>query len=328
MLEQLFQNVGPPKEADVVTEAQRIILEARRPLSWPAEGITPWVAWLEQRGFSAATIYCYRRHVSRLLTYDPKPDMLAIEAHLANLRGHGISVNTLIQHIKSVKSFFDFLEQHALWPANPARHIIYPKRHKKERPIPPVQDIQAVSSLDMSLKDRLIFELFLDTGARISELASLRLDRISLADREITVTGKGAKERTIPFSASVGKLLEEYIPQVARAQEGKSPQWLFPARRGDSSKGHVVIGSLQRVLARLCQQAGIGHLTPHQLRHFFATYQLTDGADVKAVSKMLGHASVATTLDIYHHVDREEIRRIHDKHSPLRALEINRRGQT
>ena len=321
MIEQMFDNRHPLKERDLVTEAQRVIYRARRPLRHPIDGIPLWTANLQQRGFSPATIYSYRRSVRRLLAYDPKPDMLSIEAHIADLREQDLEVNTLIHHIKSIKSFFTFLEQHRLWRSNPAQHIIYPKVQKKERAIPSAHDIRILFSQQMSQMDRLFFVLFLDTGLRLSELASIRLDRINLSDRGITVRGKGSKERIVPFSASVGKLLGDYIPQVAQAQEGKSPQWLFPARRRDTGKGHLVIGSFQRRLSDLCQKAGIAHLTPHQLRHFFATYQLTDGADVKAVSKMLGHASVATTLDIYHHVDREAIRQIHDEHSPLRALE-------
>jgi len=308
----------------MVIEAQRIIQRARHAFQHPEDGITPWLYCLEQRGLSPGTIYYYHRNLKRLLAYDPKPDIFSIESHIALLRQKGLSVNTLIHHIKAIKSFFNFMEQHRLWASNPARHIQYPKSQKKERAIPSLADIRSMLSIKSTLKECLIFELFLDTGLRLSELASIRIDRITLSEREIIVAGKGGKERTIPFSEPVAVLLRRYIPQVSIKQKGKYPQWLFPARRADSGKGHVAVQSFQRTIASLCERAGIGHLTPHQLRHFFATYQLTDGADVKAVSKMLGHASVATTLDIYHHVDREAIRRIHDEHSPLKELEEER----
>lgn len=314
----MFYCVDPPlSKAEIMLEAERIVYHSRKPLSDLTEGIELWTTFLFQRGFSRGTIYQYRRHVKKLLAWDSYADLISIESHISQLRESGLSNSSLGLHIQAIKNYFDFLESHNLWPDNPARHVLLPKRNSKERAVPSIEDMRRLLSLDMTPKDRLILHLFLDTGFRLSELTAINIDHIDMVNQEITVIGKGSKQRTVPISPSICQLLDQYIPDVMKAQEGRSVKWLFPARRGDNSQGHVVIHSMQRRLSDLCNRAAVGHFTPHQLRHFFATYQIRDGADIKAVSKMLGHASVATTLNIYHHVDRDEIKRIHDEHSPL-----------
>jgi integrase/recombinase XerD len=126
----------------------------------------------------------------------------------------------------------------------------------------------------------------------------------------VCINGKGAKIRTVYLSETSVKQLKGYVTKL-------NGEYLFPVNRSDADLPHHSRRYFEDRLAELCKEAGIERITPHQLRHYFATHTLSNGADVKAVSEMLGHADVGITLKIYHHVNAASIKRMHAKCSPL-----------
>jgi integrase/recombinase XerD len=125
------------------------------------------------------------------------------------------------------------------------------------------------------------------------------------------INGKGGKIRTVYLSEMSVKHLQEYISEI-------NGEYLFPVSRSDAEIAHHSRRVFEDRLTDLCKKAGIERITPHQLRHYFATHTLSNGADVKAVSEMLGHADVGITLKIYHHVNAKSIRQMHKEYSPLK----------
>lgn len=297
----------------MVTEAEKLLQVARRRLSKPEEGIPLWEAHMLAIGFSKSNIKSRSYTISKLLRHYPVPDTFCIEVYLADYIRFGAQKSTINTMISAFKSFYGFLYKYNLLKPDPTVDLIRPKVTVKERDIPSLSDIKKLLSLPLQKEEYLWLMLFIDTGLRLSELASIRVDKINLSTRFLTVIGKGDKERLVPFSASIDKLLENQIASTGT-------QYLFPALRSNSSIGYREIRSFERRLRRLCDLAEIRRICPHQLRHFFATYEITHGADIKAVSKILGHSSIATTLNIYHHIDDSFIQQVHDKYTPLNAL--------
>ena len=158
----------------------------------------------------------------------------------------------------------------------------------------------------------LVLLLFVDCSVRVHELATIKLKNINLDDASIIINGKGSKIRTVYLSEATVKLLRCFM-------QGVKGEYLFAPRRSDTKLPYRSRHVFLNLLVRQCERAGIDRVSPHQLRHYFATYALSHG-DVKAISQMLGHADVGITLKVYHHVNAQEIRRVHHEYSPLREL--------
>ena len=159
-------------------------------------------------------------------------------------------------------------------------------------------------------EDKVVLMLFVDCGIRVTELASIKLKNINFKDASILINGKGGKDRTVYLSETTVVYLRQYVSNV-------KGEYLFPSTRADALRGHRGRRYFEDRLSELCEKACVEHITPHQLRHYFATHTLSSGADVKAVSEMLGHADVGITLKIYHHVNARAIRDMHREFSPL-----------
>jgi integrase/recombinase XerD len=153
--------------------------------------------------------------------------------------------------------------------------------------------------------------LLLDTGLRISEACSIRRANINLERLEIKVIGKGNKERIVPINQQTANLLKAWIERNGHSE------WLFPA---NNALGYWAETSFERTMKRTCRRNSIKTMTPHALRHFFATHNLRNGAQLEIVSRILGHASTAIIADLYCHVDQEEIHETHRRFSPLTGL--------
>jgi len=189
-----------------------------------------------------------------------------------------------------------------------------PKIHHKERRVPTDEEIARFLSVIDKTEDTIAFLLLVDCGVRIHELATIKLKNINLDEAVILVNGKGNKMRTVYLSEMTINHLREYI-KVCKCE------YLFPSTRADAQISYRCNRYFEKRLSELCQRAGVERITPHQLRHYFSTHTLSNGADIKAVSEILGHADVGITLKIYHHVNARAIREMHVAHSPLRKLE-------
>jgi len=147
-----------------------------------------------------------------------------------------------------------------------------------------------------------------DTGIRVSEACSLEVKNVYLDRSEVKAAGKGGRERIVPISPVTADLIREYLPSVRQGR------YLFPA---NSVQGYQSIHNLERTFRRLCDRLGIPRISPHKLRHYFATYALRGGAKLEVVSKILGHSSVAITADVYRTVKQDEIKAEHQRFGPL-----------
>jgi site-specific recombinase XerD len=279
------------------------------------EGVPLWTASLKAERYSAKTIQCYVQDVRRYLGYDPNPTHFTIQSYLAQ-RLDEVSPARVAMERNGLRSFFKFMHSAGLAPADPTANIKSFKVTYGERELPSKEDIATLLRCQCyhhkaTAKFRLMLCLLLDTGLRINEACSIRKANINFDRLEIKVMGKGRKERIVPISPFVGRLLEAWLQR-----DGQS-EWLFPANTKTGYWGNT---GFYKELRNACRKEGIRQLHPHQLRHFFATHNLRNGARLEVVSRILGHASIAVTADIYTHIDKEEIHETHRQFSPFARL--------
>jgi len=220
--------------------------------------------------------------------------------------------------IAALRAFFNFCEREHYLESNPAEHITLPRRWKR---LPKSLSSDEINQLlrpeepcsPSRLCDQAVLELAYASGLRISELCGLRLEQLHLDAGFVQVIGKGNKERVVPVGTSAVEALNHYLQSGRPALvTSKTPGNVFLTRRGT---GFARVTMWLRIRNR-AQRAGIERtLTPHMLRHSFATHLLDHGADLRVIQEMLGHASIATT-EIYTHVAREKLKEIHRQFHP------------
>lgn len=282
-------------------------------LKEPAEGIPLWVAKLKQESFSKRTIGLYLPTVENYLKRDPTPTKLSIQQWLAS-RLESVSTAEASNDRKALRSFFKFLHEEGLWPADPTAGLKAIKVRYRAKEIPEPEDIQKLLQYEChrakdTPKFRTMLILLITTGLRVTEAASILKKNIDFNRREIKVIGKGGKEGVVPLLSVTADALKRYIDE----HNNGSPQ-LFP---GDNPLGYWNVSSIEKNLKRACAKLGIKKVAPHQLRHYFATYALREGAKLEVISKILRHASAATTLDLYRHVLTEEMHETAERFAPL-----------
>ena len=229
-----------------------------------------------------------------------------------------LSVETVYLEIAALRAFFNFCEREHYLESNPAEHITLPRRWKR---LPKSLSSDEINQLlrpeepcsPSRLCDQAVLELAYASGLRISELCGLRLEQLHLDAGFVQVIGKGNKERVVPVGTSAVEALNHYLQSGRPALvTSKTPGNVFLTRRGT---GFARVTMWLRIRNR-AQRAGIERtLTPHMLRHSFATHLLDHGADLRVIQEMLGHASIATT-EIYTHVAREKLKEIHRQFHP------------
>lgn len=276
-----------------------------------------------ERSLSANTVASYMSDIAKLrgaypgqraeeLTTDDLSSFLASEVE------HGISKRSQSRLVSSLKSFYGFLEIEGRIQDNPAEKIDSPKI---SRHIPTVLSVgevdRLISSVDLSTpeghRNRAILEVLYSCGLRVSELVSLRISDLFLEDSFIRVIGKGNKQRLVPIGEPAVRAVRLYISQTCRSFASKKDEdVLFLNRRGGQMSRQMVF----LIIRRQCQAAGITkEVSPHTLRHSFATHLVENGADLRSVQQMLGHESILTT-EIYTHIDSGKWQRTILDHHP------------
>ena len=277
-------------------------------------------------GLSDNTIAAYRadllkflrhlveRHVARLdlMTHD------RVVGFLIDLKERGAHVNSIARNLVAIKMFFRFL-----WTEGHADRDITSvlQSPKLWRYLPEVLGEQEVDQLLsapdtdtlLGTRDRAILEMLYATGARVSEVANVRLEGLNLEMGFVRCYGKGRKERLAPLGEPAVAALTEYIENVRPVllHDRESP-YVFVTGRST----RMARESIWRLVKKYSKKAGIAkNISPHTLRHSFATHMLEHGADLRVVQELLGHASIVTT-EIYTHVDRSRLKRIHHKFHP------------
>ncbi len=282
-----------------------------------------------ERGAAVATLAAYRqdlRHYSAFLAARGgdvvAADRRAIGGYLASLVDAGLSPSTSARRLSSLRQFHRFLCAEGVRGDDPCAGIDSPRR---PRPLPKVLSEVEVNALLNAAQERqgargtrlvALIEVLYATGLRVSELVGLPLSAVGGDRRLLLVRGKGGKERLVPLGAPAATALEAYLLVRGRfLAEGADSAWLFPSRgRG----GHLTRRRFAQILGQLAVDAGIDpdKVSPHVLRHAFASHLLAHGADLRTVQEMLGHADIATT-QIYTHVLEERLKMLVRQHHPL-----------
>lgn len=283
-----------------------------------------------ERNASAHTVRAYgddvaqfAEHLRAQLGREPRPedaDHLAIRGFLAALHAGGLRRASAARKLASLRTFFRYLCREGILERNPAVAILSPRL---ERRIPGHLDEGETAALldvpgsdDASLRARALLELLYATGIRCAELTGLDLPEVDLEARMVRVLGKGRKERVVPFGSRARAALLDYLP--ARARTSPRTEALFVNRRG----GRLTDRSVRTILAGRVRQIALAkRISPHSLRHSFATHLLGRGADLRTIQELLGHASLATTQR-YTHVDLRRILDIYSKAHPRALLNL------
>ena len=293
-----------------------------------------------ERGASGNTLDAYSRDLVDLAVFlsARKRGMLTAQPehlrdYLRELHDAGLAASTAARRLSSMKQFYLFLFSEGTRTDNPTTVIDSPKLG---RPLPKVLSEAEVSSLLQATLDAVtnsqgvarrkalrlhcLLELLYATGLRVSELVSLRRRAIGTDDRFLTVRGKGGRERLVPLSSAARAAVLDYVEALksAEAQSGVS-EWLFPS---SSRNGHLTRQRFAQELKGVAVAAGLDaeRVSPHVLRHAFASHLLANGADLRAVQQMLGHADISTT-QIYTHILDERLKQLVRDHHPLSAAE-------
>jgi len=276
--------------------------------------IDPWLANLLNRGMSHHTIKHYGAYVRNFLARYPHPRRTHIDAFLAEATARGSGPGTIAHIINAIRSFFNYLRDVEAITTSPASRIQRPKLPRSLRKSPTSDQVALLLEASKSPRHQAMLEILVDCGLRCEELATIRISNVDLERCLLTVIGKGKKPRQVPMGSATASIIWHQIEAVNST--GYDGDWLFP---GQGPGSHVSTDSVRSFLERLCMRIGVHKITPHQLRHYFATQMLSSGANLKVTAAILGHAQASTTADIYWHIlDQKELVEQHARFSPLR----------
>lgn len=242
-------------------------------------------------------------------------DHLMLRRFLADMRAKVYSKRTIARKLASLRSFFKFLYREGYIKSNPVTAISSPKLDKK---LPKFLDVAKVTKLilapdiktDSGLRDRAILETLYSTGIRVSELVGLDSSDVDFISGVIKVFGKGSKERIVPIGDEAIAAIRKYLDR--RPKRVKDKDAVFLNSRG----GRLTDRSVRRVIDKYIHVCSIEEkISPHSLRHSFATHLLDRGADLRSVQELLGHMNLSTT-QIYTHVTMERLKSVYDKTHP------------
>jgi len=226
-------------------------------------------------------------------------DHLTIRAYLAHLARRKLARTSIARHLSTLRTFFKYLMREGLAEVNPARSVATPKREKHLPSVMQTSEIallleQPDLSTNLGIRDRAWMELLYASGLRISELVGIDIDDIELRARLVKVRGKGSKERIVPF----GSKAEEAVRAYLAVREGDAEEnALFLNYRG----ARITTRSVRRLFDGYLRDASLrGGISPHTMRHSFATHLLNAGADLRGIQELLGHASLSTTQKYTH----------------------------
>ena len=286
-----------------------------------------YLNWLlVERGLSNKTIEAYSRDLSVYLTSLKSrsidaatgEDTPLIIQHLIDLRNAGLSARSRARHLAALRGFYRFLVRENILTTDPSRLVDLPKTTLKLPDVLSVEDVKRLlKAPDITratgVRNAAMLELLYAAGLRVSELVGLKSHDVNLEACFVRVFGKGAKERIVPIGRIAREKAVDYL-ETARPilLKNITSKYLFVARAGKP----MTRQGFWKLLKKYSVKAGIQKkVTPHSLRHSFASHLIEGGADLRAVQVMLGHVDISTT-QIYTHVAREHLRKMHEKYHP------------
>ncbi|HEX9306287.1 MAG TPA: site-specific tyrosine recombinase XerD [Anaeromyxobacter sp.] len=279
-----------------------------------------------EKGLAANTVEAYGRDLRRYAEHLAAlglADWAAVtraevQAHLAELVRRGLSSRSQARALSAIRQLHALLVAEKLAPLDATDEIDSPRPGRRLPSLLSRAEVEALlvqpdPRRAAGRRDRAMLELLYATGLRVSELVSLELNDLNLETRVLVARGKGSKERLVPVGAPAADAVRAYLFSARDALlRGRRSKDLFVTPRG----GRMTRQGFAKIVARHARAAGIRRpISPHKLRHSFATHLLEGGADLRAVQAMLGHADVSTT-QIYTHVDRTHVRRLYDRFHP------------
>src|SRR5919106_2521349 len=279
-----------------------------------------------EKGLAKNTVEAYSRDLTGLVDFLAGRGILAwldvdssqIRSYLATLRRKGLAPRTVARHAVTLRRLFRFLESERVVKENPMPNLLLPRAPRKLPQTLSGNDIRKLlgqpdPTQPLGARDRAMLELLYATGLRVSELVQLETQRVSFQGNYLTVKGKGSKMRAVPFGKWAREKLLRYIQETRpRLLKGKSSAFRFVNRSGKALSRQ----GCWKIIRRYALTAGIEkRVTPHTLRHSFATHLLEGGADLRSVQSMLGHADISTT-QIYTYVDGARLKKVHREHHP------------
>ena len=280
--------------------------------------------WAEQ-GLSKNTLISYENDIKKFLIHMEHKNVKLSEVTHSDINSflsfrfsNGISSRSNMRLISSLKKFFLYLLSHNIIKKNPAESLESPRKIKS---LPHTLDVESVDKLlnapniksKLGARDKAMLEVLYACGLRVSELVTLKFSQVIMESNFVRVVGKGSKERIIPindYALSFLKIyIDDYRPQFVRDKKIDS---LFLSNRGKEMTRY----SFWHTLKKYAIQAGIReHLSPHTLRHAFATHMIKNGADLRVVQLLLGHSDLSTT-QLYTHIAKNELKELHCKNHP------------
>lgn len=293
------------------------------------DAVLDYIHFLQvERQLSINTLASYRRDLESYIDHLHKVQGIEslkdvgrsnILVHLDSLRTNGISARSIARHISSIRSFHQFLLREKITDTDPTVHLDMPQIDQKLPKVLSIEEIDALiaapdRSKPQGIRDIAMLELLYGSGMRISECINLDLSDVHLTMGFVRVFGKGGKERIVPLGKSALKACDTYL-QIARDRlQGKYPKTdaFFINQRGK----RLTRQGCWKLLKEHAEKANIKkEITPHTLRHSFATHLIENGADLRAVQEMLGHADISTT-QIYTHISKTRLSEVYKQFHP------------
>ena len=282
-----------------------------------------------EKGYSEHTIRNYQSDLMQFSKFvvakkgDPGielVDYMLIRSYLGQLFDK-CKRTTIARKLSTLKSFFSYMELRGLRSNNPATDITTPKQEKRIPAYLPVDDMFALleqpdKENELGLRDRAILELLYSSGLRVSELVTLDIEKFDLTSRLVRVSGKGGKERLLPIGRKATAVIKEYIQNTEKKRKKAGYSTIFGPLFLNYRGGRLSARSVDRLVKRHSRQCGItAEISPHSIRHTFATHLLDGGADLRSIQELLGHVNLSTTQK-YTHVSIDKLMEVYDKSHP------------
>jgi integrase/recombinase XerD len=285
-----------------------------------------------EKGLAQNTLESYERDLTQYLEFVEKSGMnqlqdtkkITIQNYLLQLKKLGRASSSITRSMVSIRSFYQFLVRERMLDLDPSLNMESPRLVKRLPKVLSVQEVDTLleapeTSTPYGMRDKAMLELLYATGIRVSELVNLNAGHVNLGMGFVRCIGKGSKERIIPLGRIAAKWINDYL-QVMRHQllrESKADDALFINHLGT----RLTRQGFWKIIKKYGREAHIlKEITPHTLRHSFATHLLDNGADLRAVQEMLGHADISTT-QIYTHVSKTRLKEVYNRTHPRAKLE-------
>ena len=276
-----------------------------------------------EKGLAVNTRISYKNDIFQFLAFleknKKKVDQVTsidIEKFTSKFINQGLEKSTISRKMSALSHFFIFLLEENMIKSNPINELDLPKQIKK---LPKILSVDQVEKLiKSSCEDQSIngirlntmIEILYATGIRVSELVEMKLSATYAEKNFLLVQGKGNKERLVPISENTEEKIKDYLKiRNEYVNNDTESKWLFPSKQ--SSKGHITRQRLNQLLRTLCERVNLNNIriSPHKLRHAFATHLLANGVDLRSLQQMLGHADISTT-QIYTHVLKDRLKKL------------------